>query len=215
MSSRYGLNSTSQADIRSTNTRFPLPAIYSLAVLQLPKVISNLSSRAIRRALSFTYHNPTIEYSFHPNAMASNTQPGSLFGNSNSGVPPATTQQTAGGFSLNNSVSGFGSSMNMATGQALPAFPIPASNSQQQPPPQQPQGLGNTQQQTYPTPTTQPAFFNSLIERGKKRPLTGQNDAATELPSLQLGLGDIRRKARELGTGGPKTPQRMAADNKA
>ena len=51
---------------------------------------------------------------------------------------------------------------------------------------------------------TQPAYFNSLLERGKKRPLseTGQSSGFEDLPNLQLGLDDIRRKARELGAGG-------------
>ncbi|KAI9373989.1 Nup93/Nic96-domain-containing protein [Aspergillus egyptiacus] len=52
----------------------------------------------------------------------------------------------------------------------------------------------------------QPAFFKSLLERGKKRPLSavGQNSNFEDLPGLQLGLDDIRRKARELGSGGLK-----------
>jgi nuclear pore complex protein Nup93 len=73
--------------------------------------------------------------------------------------------------------------------------------------------LGQTQQpntaQTHgqpPIASTQPAFFNSLLERGKKRPLSsvGQNNNFEDVPSLQLGLDDIRRKARELGTAGQK-----------
>jgi len=62
--------------------------------------------------------------------------------------------------------------MNMVTGQALPAFPIPGIKlSTATTTPTTPRAW-KYQQQTYPTPTTQPAFFNSLIERGKKRPLT-------------------------------------------
>ena len=62
---------------------------------------------------------------------------------------------------------------------------------------------------------TQPAFFNSLLERGKKRSHAnrGENGNFGELPSLQFGLDDIRRKARELGDGS-KTPQK-GADSKA
>lgn len=76
---------------------------------------------------------------------------------------------------------------------------------QQQTQQQQSQQAGQGQQQTQAqsAQSTQPAFFNSLLERGKKRPFstTGQDVGLGELPSLQLGLDDIRRKARELGTG--------------
>ncbi|RAH52882.1 nuclear pore protein [Aspergillus piperis CBS 112811] len=65
--------------------------------------------------------------------------------------------------------------------------------------------------------TTQPAFFNSLLERGKKRPISAiaQNGNFEELPSLQLGLDDIRRKARELGAGGSKEYQPQVPHSKA
>lgn len=65
--------------------------------------------------------------------------------------------------------------------------------------------------------STQPAFFNSLLERGKKRPLSevGQNASFDELPSLQLGLDDIRRKARELGEGGAKESPQNGVNTKA
>ncbi|RAK98034.1 linker nucleoporin NIC96 [Aspergillus ibericus CBS 121593] len=65
--------------------------------------------------------------------------------------------------------------------------------------------------------TTQPAFFNSLLERGKKRPISaiGQNGNYEDLPSLQLGLDDIRRKARELGAGGSKEFQQHVPHSKA
>lgn len=53
------------------------------------------------------------------------------------------------------------------------------------------------------TSTSQPAYFNSLLEKGKKRAHdTNGASSFAELPSLQLGLGDIARRARELhGTG--------------
>ncbi|KAH1487352.1 hypothetical protein LV164_008259 [Aspergillus fumigatus] len=65
--------------------------------------------------------------------------------------------------------------------------------------------------------TTQPAFFNSLLERGKKRPIAsvGQGSNFKELPSLQLGLDDIRRKARELGSRGLNDPLHPASTSKA
>lgn len=65
--------------------------------------------------------------------------------------------------------------------------------------------------------TTQPAYFNSLLERGKKRPLSavGQSGSFEDLPSLQLGLDDIRRKARELGAGGAKDSPSNGVNAKA
>jgi len=48
------------------------------------------------------------------------------------------------------------------------------------------------------------AHFDHLLERGRKRN-AGENGLGNfdELPALQLGLGDIARKVRNLGTGGP------------
>jgi nuclear pore complex protein Nup93 len=62
---------------------------------------------------------------------------------------------------------------------------------------------GTTQPLHTSSHAAQPAFFNSLLERGKKRPPSAatQNSNFEELPNLQLGLDDIRRKARGLGTG--------------
>lgn len=48
------------------------------------------------------------------------------------------------------------------------------------------------------------AHFDHLLERGRKRN-AGENGSNNfdELPTLQLGLGDIARKVRNLGAGGP------------
>lgn len=72
-------------------------------------------------------------------------------------------------------------------------------------------------QSTQSAQATQPAFFNSLLERGKKRPFaTGSQDHSYgELPSLQLGLDDIRRKARELGGQDTKAARQTGRDQKA
>ncbi|GAM33251.1 hypothetical protein TCE0_003f00017 [Talaromyces pinophilus] len=90
---------------------------------------------------------------------------------------------------------------------------------QQQSQPQQvPQNsLPPLAQSTQSAQTTQPAFFNSLLERGKKRPFaTGSQDTSYgELPSLQLGLEDIRRKARELGGQDTKATRQPGRDQKA
>ncbi|KAF2153705.1 NIC-domain-containing protein [Myriangium duriaei CBS 260.36] len=55
----------------------------------------------------------------------------------------------------------------------------------------------------------QPAYFDQLLERGRKRQATdngngnGSGNTFGELPTLQLGLGDIARKVRNLGQGSP------------
>lgn len=134
---------------------------------------------------------------------------GSLFGSGGLGAttpqPQQQQQQPASIFSPDNQSSIFG---NTSTTQTAPNTSAFGSQSQAQPQPSQASILG--QSQARPSgQTTQPAFFNSLLERGKKRPLSviGQNGSFEELPSLQLGLDDIRRKARELGSGGPKDSQ--------
>jgi nuclear pore complex protein Nup93 len=52
------------------------------------------------------------------------------------------------------------------------------------------------------------ALFDHLLERGRKRN-AGENglNSFDELPTLQLGLGDIARKVRNLGAGGPSADQ--------
>ncbi|KAI9751711.1 MAG: hypothetical protein M1835_001185, partial [Candelina submexicana] len=88
-------------------------------------------------------------------------------------------------------------------------------------PPQPQDGqFGQTQQsgqQIEPTTgSSQPAYFDSLLERGRKRTNgVGDSSGFSELPSLQLGLGDIARRVRELGgTGAPSQP-RKGTDSKA
>lgn len=132
----------------------------------------------------------------------------------------ASTQASAP-FPPNNPTSIFG---NTSTMQAPAHGSLFGSQSQNQQPPAQSSAVGQSQVQTNMPPSsqfsgqaTQPAFFNSLLERGKKRPLSalGQTSSFEQLPSLQLGLDDIRRKARELGTGGSKDSQLQAPSSKA
>ncbi|KAK3049444.1 nuclear pore complex subunit [Extremus antarcticus] len=49
----------------------------------------------------------------------------------------------------------------------------------------------------------QPAYFDALLQRGKKRQTEERVGALGDLPQLQLGLQDISRKVRNLGQGGP------------
>ncbi|KAI9861990.1 MAG: hypothetical protein M1813_005061 [Trichoglossum hirsutum] len=76
---------------------------------------------------------------------------------------------------------------------------------------QQQQQQGQGQQQS----PSQPAFFDSLLERSRQRN-KDVNGSSTlgELPNLQLGLGDIARRVRQLG--GPAAAQQgRGADSKA
>ena len=61
--------------------------------------------------------------------------------------------------------------------------------------------------------TSQPAYFDNLLEKGRKR--THDADGAPgfgDFPSLQLGLGDISKKVRELGSVGTQTHRGRAGD---
>ena len=64
--------------------------------------------------------------------------------------------------------------------------------------------------------TSQPAYFDNLLEKGRKR--THDADGGPgfrDLPSLQLGLGDITKKVRELGGVGTEADRGRAADSSA
>lgn len=84
---------------------------------------------------------------------------------------------------------------------------------------QQPGAQGQAQQQGGPlsqsqAATGQTAYFDHLLERSRKRAAQENGTSAFgDLPSLQLGLGDIARKVRNLGQGGPSAP--LARDSKA
>ncbi|KAI1945710.1 nuclear pore complex subunit [Ophidiomyces ophidiicola] len=89
-----------------------------------------------------------------------------------------------------------------------------AQNTQAQAHQQPTAALGQSVLSTQPTQSTQPAYFSSLLERGKKRPYSSTaKPAPVELPNLQLGLDDIRRTARGLGSN--ETPTHPGASAKA
>ncbi|KAF2457741.1 Nup93/Nic96-domain-containing protein [Lineolata rhizophorae] len=76
-------------------------------------------------------------------------------------------------------------------------------NQQQQQ--QQPQSNQNNLNQSQ---QGQAAYFDHLLERGKKRNnLENGGTQFGELPALQLGLADIARKVRNLGSGGPSAEE--------
>ncbi|KAJ5543056.1 Nucleoporin interacting component Nup93/Nic96 [Penicillium sp. DV-2018c] len=141
--------------------------------------------------------------------MASNTS--SLFGGG--GLGTSTTPQPNSMFGANKSTASPFGGFSAPNTQGAQTSSLFGGQSQAQQQPAQAPALGQTQQISNPqiqgqnaSQSTQPAFFNSLLERGKKRPLSSvaQNNNFDDVPSLQLGLDDIRRKARELGSAGQK-----------
>ncbi|KAF2733090.1 NIC-domain-containing protein [Polyplosphaeria fusca] len=105
-------------------------------------------------------------------------------------------------------------STSQAPGQSATANPFPSTQQTSAPgqssmftsstAPQQPEGPLSQSNTT----GGRSSHFDHLLERGRKRN-AGENGAAglDNLPSLQLGLGDIARKVRNLGTGGPSADQ--------
>jgi len=61
----------------------------------------------------------------------------------------------------------------------------------------------------------QPAYFDALLQKGRKRQTDEQIGGIGELPQLQLGLQDISRKVRNLGQGGPSAGLARGADARA
>ena len=61
----------------------------------------------------------------------------------------------------------------------------------------------------------QPAYFDALLQRGRKRQTEENITPLGELPQLQLGLQDISRKVRNLGQGGPSAGLARGADARA
>ncbi|KAF2500568.1 NIC-domain-containing protein [Lophium mytilinum] len=151
-------------------------------------------------------------------AQTASATPGlfSNLGGATSQAPPASS---AGG--LFGGLSGLGASTNQpqqpATGASTfggfgnlgaSTNPQPNNASQQQAQEQDPSLTEST------NPTRKNAHFDQLLERGKKR--TNQANGASQfggLPTLQLGLGDIARKVRNLGTGGPSASQAAQGDD--
>lgn len=64
--------------------------------------------------------------------------------------------------------------------------------------------------------SSQPAYFDSLLEKGRKRSHDADGGPGfRDLPSLQLGLGDIAKKVRELGSVGMQTHRTKGVESSA
>lgn len=147
---------------------------------------------------------------------------GGLFGNLNK---PANPSPLGGGLNTNTTTSGglggslFGATNTAASRPSLFGASTAASNQPQQQ--QQQSGLGTSifggqaqpsslglnqslaqsqqQQQAQNKAPTGGAYFDSLLAKSKKQ--ADGESVMEELPSLQLGLGDLRQKLRKLGPG--------------
>ena len=128
-------------------------------------------------------------------------QGSNLFGN--------TTTTSAPLFGASNATSApFGGSLFDNVGKSSNA-PSNLLSSQQTQQSQQQNGQSSTN-------TAQPSLFNSLLEKGKKRTHDGRGGSSfAEVPNLQLGLGDIARQARELGSVGRQTNKGVRPDGRA
>jgi nuclear pore complex protein Nup93 len=144
---------------------------------------------------------------------------GSLFSRLGSSTQPTVAAGSSpfGGSNSNTLIGGSGSTQPsntlggslFATGkvpaQSVPTASLFASLASQP--------TGSVSQNTQAVPS-QSAYFDQMLERGKKRNIL-ENGGFGDLPSLQLGLADIARKARNLGTGGPTAAEARAGDPRA
>ena len=81
---------------------------------------------------------------------------------------------------------------------------------------QQQQQQDGQQQAQDITKAPQPAYFDNLLEKGKKRSHDADGGPGfRDLPSLQLGLGDIAKRVREIGGMGTQSYSGKAADSRA
>lgn len=107
-----------------------------------------------------------------------------------------------------------------ATSQPAPTSIFAPQQQQHQNQPSQ-VGLGQTQQSneqqhSVANKTSQPAYFDNLLEKGRKRSRDADGEPGFQtLPSLQLGLQDIAKKVREIGGLGSPLPRGKGADSNA
>ncbi|KAI4187826.1 MAG: hypothetical protein LQ346_005429, partial [Caloplaca aetnensis] len=133
-----------------------------------------------------------------------------------SGLGSSQPQQTSSLFGAPKTATTQPAASSIFATQGPSAGPGPSFFSAQAPQQQQDQSGQDTQQQPPPPRLSQPAYFESLLEKGRKRTRDVEGMSSFgELPGLQLGLTDIARKVREIGGVGAQSPADRAADSKA
>jgi nuclear pore complex protein Nup93 len=156
----------------------------------------------------------------------------SIFDNSSAQAPPFGAASTATPPAPSMFAPSTSSGQSQGVFGAAPATSAPVSegfsflggaNLQQQQQPQQTQqsGLGTSIITSAPLGQSQsrdPAHFNSLLERQKKRQRFGTSgpDARTsQLPNLNMDLGDLARRAQEIGGRGQNATSVNGMDSRA
>ncbi|KAI9695263.1 MAG: hypothetical protein M1820_008782 [Bogoriella megaspora] len=132
-----------------------------------------------------------------------------LVGGSGSTSQPATQASNAGGLFGNTNASQAPQPQSGPTGGTLGGSFLGGASQAQ---PWQAQ-TGTQQSQNAASPA-QPAYFDHLLERGKKRTPAGDGESPLGgLPSLELGLDDIARKIRNIGQGSPSAQARAGSSS--
>ncbi|CAN8103789.1 unnamed protein product [Discula destructiva] len=158
------------------------------------------------------------------NATAANTLGGSLFGNlgastnkpaatglfANLGNTPQPSANTGGLFGQTNtsqphantggSIFGAAGPTNTSTNLANTCAPAPGASLLTD------SLFGSTVNPTFANTNAAPptgAFFDSLLAKSKRQQHDGDNAMLDDLPALQLGLGDLRQRLKNLG---PRKP---------
>ena len=182
-SSLFG-NTQTQSPSTSTNTG---SSLFDRVTPAQPQQGSSLfSNLGVPQPKSNPF--PSLSDSSQPQQKSSAPATSSLF-------TPATSQ------SLQPS-SLFGAPQNATTSQPAASSLFAAQQPQQQQ--QQPQGQAQQQQDSQQTLAAskgaQPAYFDTLLEKGKKRTRDADGGPGfQDLPSLQLGLSDIAKRVRQIG----------------
>jgi nuclear pore complex protein Nup93 len=193
----------------------------------MSSLFSNLGGNPPASSGASTSGAPATSSLFSGPAASSSAPKPRLFGNlgaSTSAAPQTSQPATSGGGLGGGLFGGLGGASTATTAPATTSRP-PLSLGGSTAQPQQTNSLGQStlfgtistqqQQQQSGGPLSQSnagtgrsAHFDHLLERGRKRNV-GENglNNFNELPALQLGLGDIARKVRNLGNGGPSADQ--------
>ncbi|KAL8830422.1 MAG: hypothetical protein Q9170_005736 [Blastenia crenularia] len=184
-------SSSQQNQGTTTSSLFGNPQSQQQSQPTQPSLFSNLASTQAQSS------QPSQSSLFSGLASSQPQQTSNVFG----APKPATTQPTSSLFAPQTTSSTSGASI-------FSSQPAQQSGQPGQNVPQQPAQA--------PARPFQPAYFDSLLEKGRKRSRDADGaPGLVELPELHLGLADIARRVREIGGVATQTPADRVADSKA